>query len=251
MEAIITVLMDVLIFILGFSGSLGVFWFYNHLPLSWFRDYGVAEGENGGPDPRMKRFPDGVWFCTILPFILFLFYLRYDISLAFVCSVFSIYIFACVFAADKKTQIIPDQFIVSLLFVSLLWMVNDMYYIQESGEAWYWGILMRTAGGVIGGGVLWIISFIGSRVLKQEAMGMGDVKLAFACGGIAGASGIFWVLVLSFLFAFFPALFHMLGKRQVRGRIPFAPFLVIATALYILFPSEFALFSYWYSHFAF
>jgi len=255
MDVFIQILANLLVLAAGASGSVGAFWFYNQLPRAWFLDYDDSAKKDAdfssAPDPRMNRFPDGVWFCAILLFVLFLFYIRYGLSLTFFCNVFSIFFFAYVFVADKKTQIIPDQLIIGMLFVSLLWMVNDMSYIQESGEVWYWGILMRILGGMAGGGILWGIAAAGSKLLKQEAMGMGDVKLILACGLFVGISGIFWVLILSFLFAFFPAVIHAISKRQIKKRIPFAPFIVIAAALYLLFPSEFALFYHWYSQWTF
>ncbi len=195
----------------------------------------------------MRGFPDSVWFCSVLVLVFFLFYIRYGLSLVFFCGMLTVVLFSYIFVADQKIRIIPDQFIGGLLFTSLLWMVNDFRYLQETGDAWYRFILMRLLGGLIGGVVLFGVGWIGTRIFKEDAMGMGDIKLVSACGILVGMSGILWVLAMSFLFAFLPALVNLLRlRRSKRKQIPFAPFIVTAATLYLLFPSEFELFFSWY-----
>lgn len=278
MDIFLKITTNILFILVGASGIICAFWFYNQLPIAWFRDYDFNKDKNSDnptqPDPRMKRTPDGIWFCMVVLFILFLFFIRYGITLLFICNAFSIFFFSYIFVADKKTRIIPDQFIIGLLFVSLLWMVSDLSYLQEAGEAWYYGVFARVLGGIVGSVVLWIIGTLGSKVLKQEAMGMGDVKLMFACGVIVGISGVFWVLGLSFLLAFIPSLANIIKAQRSKkspsvysirnqttnskiisptnkNQIPFAPFIVVATTLYLLFPSEFEFLYYWYSQLSF
>lgn len=261
MDIFIKILSNILFLAGGLLGSIGAFLLYNRLPPAWFLDYGeIGTGTGDDPSrvsPRMKRLPDGLWFCGILFFISFLFYIQCGLSLVLVCDLLSVFLFSYVCAADVKTRIIPDQFIVGLLFASLLFMVDDLSYVQESGAAWYFGILMRLLGGVAGGLILWLVKALGSALFKQEAMGMGDVKLLFACGLLAGFEGVFWVLALSFLFAFLPALKRLIhgtrSRRQVLSakQLPFAPFIVTATTLYLLFPSEFAFIRAWYGSLTF
>ncbi len=245
------ILADILFLLTGLVGSTAAFWLYNRFPPAWFREDDDPLKAGGDPtmgvDPRMRRFPDGVWFCSILVFVLFLFYIQYGLSLVFLCSLLSIIFFSFIFVADQKTGIIPDQFIAGLLFVSLLWMVNDFHFLQEAGDAWYRNILLRILGGIAGSAILFGIGWIGSRIFKEEAMGMGDIKLAFACGILVGWSNVLWVLVLAFLFAFLPALAQLLHVRKARQRrIPFGPFIAVAATLILLFPSEFELLVFWY-----
>ena len=251
MDVFSMILADILFLLIGLVGSAAAFWLYNRFPPAWFcedGDFSKAGREpDMVPDPRMKRFPDGVWYCSILVFILFLFYIQYGLSPAFLCSLLSLVFFSFVFVADQKTGIIPDQFIAGLLFVSLLWMVNDFHFLQETGDAWYRNILMRILGGIAGSAILFGIGWIGARIFKEEAMGMGDVKLAFACGVLVGWSSVLWVLGLAFLFAFFPALAQLLHvRKEQRRHIPFGPFITVAATLCILFPSEFELLVLWY-----
>jgi len=284
MDIFIKILSNLLFLVSGAATSFGAFWFYNQFPLVWFRDYDFVdheivpnENDRTGrpipihPDPRMRKFPDGVWFCSIFTFLFFAFYLLFGFTLLFICDIFCILLFSYIFVSDKKTQIIPDQFIFGLFFVSLLFMVNDLSYLQESGDSWYLAILTRLLGGIAGGLVLWLIGTIGSRLLKQEAIGMGDVKLIFACGIIVGIGGAFWVLILSFLLAFPPAVLNIVRNRKhysapnhmlppitsetsvnepgkESNRLPFAPFIVISATLYLMFPDAFGMIFYWYGN---
>jgi len=293
MDIFIIILNNSFFLVFGAAASFGAFWFYNQFPSVWFRDYDFISNESTPdkndqigkpmsiqPDPRMRKFPDGVWFCSLLTFLIFALYLLFGFTLLFICDIFCILLFSYIFVSDKKTQIIPDQFIFGLFFVSLLFMVNDLSYLQESGDAWYLSILMRLLGGIFDGLFLWLIGTIGSRLLKQEAIGMGDVKLIFACGIIVGIGGVFWVLILSFLLAFPPSVLtivrnrkhysapnHMLppftsetsnnpithetsGNKPDResNRLPFAPFIVISATLYLMFPDAFGMIFYWYSN---
>ena len=261
MEIFIRILSNILFLAAGLLGSIGAFLLYNRLPPAWFLDYGEnvpkAVNDPARPSPRMKRFPEGIWFCVILLFVFFLFYIQCGLSLLLVCNLFSVFFLSYVCVADVKTRIIPDQFIIGLLFASLLFMVDDLSFIQESGGTWYRGILMRLLGGAAGGLILWLVKTLGSALFKQEAVGMGDVKLLFACGLLAGFSGVFWVIALSFLFAFLPALNRLIHLTQSKQhpasakQLPFAPFIVAATTLYLLFPAEFAFVSHWYGNLTF
>ena len=280
------IITSLLFIILEILVSYCVFRFYNLFPPAWFRDYD-SEKDTGGqdrdtgndtdgqdrdtgndaggnhrdtgkplhPSPRMKSFPDAVWFCSLLVFVIFLFFTQYGFTFLFFCNIFTILVFSYIFVADLKTRIIPDQFIFGLLLVSFFWMINDLTLLNDTGEKWYWLILMRITGGLAGGVILWLVAWIGTRLLKHEAMGMGDVKLIASCGIIVGYPGVFFVLVLSFLLAFFPAVFNMV-KGLRRGissyeSVPFGPFIVLAATIYLLFPAEFAMLYFWYSHLSF
>lgn len=106
-------------------------------------------------------------------------------------------------------------------------------------------------GGAVGFGGLWALSWLFGRVLGEEAMGFGDVKLLGAAGTLLGAG---MTLLAFFLLAV--ALGAAAGSiamaaRRVRGgvdsehrvsrsRLPFGPFLAIALAAALLLPGEMA-----------
>lgn len=82
-------------------------------------------------------------------------------------------------------------------------------------------------GGLVGGGVIWIVRVLGSLGFGREAMGLGDADLMFGIGcclgaGIAGVA-LFPAAVVGLVFA--------VGRWVVRSRheIPFGPYLAIAS----------------------
>ena len=66
--------------------------------------------------------------------------------------------------------------------------------------------------------MLFIAGWIGEKIVKREAMGMGDVKLLAACGLMVGLRLLPLLLVLSFVLAAFVALPLLIRKM----RDPFA-----------------------------
>lgn len=107
--------------------------------------------------------------------------------------------------------------------------------------------LMTTAGSglwfgfeglIIGGGLVWIVRFLGSKAFGREAMGFGDVTLMAMIGSFLG-----WqAAVLTFFLAPFFGLAHALSKvlvwvrkaiigRNITGadrELPFGPYLSMA-----------------------
>lgn len=82
-------------------------------------------------------------------------------------------------------------------------------------------------GGLVGGGVIWIVRVLGSLGFGREAMGLGDSDLMFGIGcclgaGIAGIA-LFPAAIVGVVFA--------VGRLLMRSRheIPFGPYLAIAS----------------------
>jgi len=115
------------------------------------------------------------------------------------------------------------------------------------------------AGIVAGGGVLILISRLGSRAFGQDAMGFGDVKLLAAGGGFIGPGGVFVALLLASITASVVGVGNLLRffflvrhRDRVRGRsrgagrawrtarvvgqyLPFGPHLALGVTLVLLF----------------
>lgn len=122
------------------------------------------------------------------------------------------------------------------------------------------GALLACLGGMaVGGGVLWAIGWIGSRVYGREAMGFGDVKLLAAAGGFIGPGGALAALMVASLVAsvagvgnitrYFALLRararqrgrhaspgHSLRVARVAGRyLPFGPYLALGIGIALLY----------------
>lgn len=246
------------------AGSFGLYRLYNRMPPAWFMEHpgarksgsgepaGIASGRQ--PSPRMAKFPDSLLFCFSITLIAFIFFIQYGYSLLLICNLAPLMFFAMIFVSDIKTRIVPDQFVLGLLFSSLFWIANDISLLLPDGRPLYLSVADRIPAALCGGAVIFLIGRIGERILRQEAIGMGDVKLIFACGLIVGFAGIFWVVILSFLLAFIPAVLGIIYRKRRSGsskaaglnQLPFAPFIIAATVLYMLFPAELAFIASWY-----
>jgi leader peptidase (prepilin peptidase)/N-methyltransferase len=83
--------------------------------------------------------------------------------------------------------------------------------------------LASLAGIVVGGGSLLAIGWLGKRLFRRDAMGLGDVKLLAAGGGFVGPGGALFALFLGSVVASVVgtanlARFYCLSRARVRAR---------------------------------
>ena len=80
---------------------------------------------------------------------------------------------------------------------------------------------------------------VGSILYKQEAMGLGDVKLMAVLGAFLGWKGILLTFLLGCLAGAVFGAGYFLVKRRLRGvQVPFGPFLALGAMLVIFFTPE-------------
>lgn len=85
--------------------------------------------------------------------------------------------------------------------------------------------LVSGVGVAVGGGVVWALGAIGSRLLGKDAMGFGDVKFLAMIGGFVGPGMSILALVLA---AFIGAVVGLARMSATGDRyIPFGPFLAV------------------------
>ena len=76
-------------------------------------------------------------------------------------------------------------------------------------------------------------------VIPREAMGMGDVKFLAMSGAFLGWQSIFFTLVAaSILGSVFALSMGVLGKREWAARLPFGPYLVFGSTLWLFYGNE-------------
>lgn len=138
---------------------------------------------------------------------------------------------ACVI--DYKFKIIPDRLNLTIFEIGII----IMFLYGFSNIAIAIDLLL---GMLIGGGVFFIIAFIGNLIFGKEAMGFGDVKFVTALGLYFGFSNIIIISITSFLIGAIVGVFLMFGKiKKAKEYIPFGPFIVISTFISIFIPAEF------------
>lgn len=140
------------------------------------------------------------------------------------CAIITCSVGVCVTFIDLEHMIIPDRFHLIMLPVAVLAVFCDEKYDYVSHLIGF-GLAI-----VVFVGIAWL----GEKILKREALGGGDVKLAIVAGLFLG-----WQkLVLMMLVASVIGSAVMLIKRIKSGEskeIPFAPFLILGLLVAMLF----------------
>jgi leader peptidase (prepilin peptidase)/N-methyltransferase len=91
------------------------------------------------------------------------------------------------------------------------------------------GLVDSLIGTIAGGGVLWLIGEIWSRLRKMEAMGFGDVKMLAMVGAFLGWKMVIVTFVLSSIVGGLFATILLLARRTTwTSAIPYGTFLAIA-----------------------
>jgi leader peptidase (prepilin peptidase)/N-methyltransferase len=120
---------------------------------------------------------------------------------------------------DLRTQLLPDQITLPLLWLGLIAAVNDLFLSPTAA----------IAGAAAGYLSLWSVYWLFKLLTGKEGMGYGDFKLLGALGAFCGVMGLLPIILLSSLIG------AVVGGTwlAVRGRdratpIPFGPFLAAA-----------------------
>lgn len=125
-----------------------------------------------------------------------------------------------IFVADFKYQIIPDSMIVFGLLGVLL--QGHPFWISAVGASLFFFFL-------------WAIT-------HGKGMGLGDVKLAFLMGLLLGFPNIIIACYIAFLTgAGVGVILILLGKKKLKEKIAFGPFLVTGTIIAYFFGNTFIL----------
>ena len=114
--------------------------------------------------------------------------------------------------------------VLGVLLIAFVWYRGD--------ENWT-ALLSSLVGMAAGGGIIWSVRIVGSGVLRQEAMGFGDVTLMSMIGAFLG-----WqcCLIIFFLAPFAALVVGLLRYVFLRDReIPYGPFLCMAALAVILY----------------
>ena len=87
---------------------------------------------------------------------------------------------------------------------------------------------------LVGGGILWLISWLYFVLRKQEGMGFGDVKMLAMIGGFQGWQAVTFTLVVGSLIGTVAGLTAIILRRgKMDMEIPFGPFLAAGSLLYL------------------
>lgn len=146
-----------------------------------------------------------------------------------VISALTMSVLICVFFIDLENMLIFDRFIIIIGALGIAAAIFDFQYK-------WWSHLIGAAVGFL---LFYGVYAIFYLIMKKEAMGGGDIKLALVMGLLLG-----WErLALSLVIAFVSAAIILVILRRVRGdgegrEYPFAPFLCVGFAIALYFGKD-------------
>lgn len=134
---------------------------------------------------------------------------------------------------DLDEQWIPDRCSYGAMGLGLLFSVG---YPELHGEMeWLPALVKSLIGLVTGGGLLVVVGWIGSRISKREAMGLGDVKLLAGIGAFLGWEAILFSVFGGAVFGLLGTFICMLmGTRERAEVIPFGPYLSLGAFVWMV-----------------
>ncbi len=154
---------------------------------------------------------------------------RYGFSVQLAASLLLTWTLIALSGIDFRTQLLPDDLTLPLLWCGLL---LSVFGIFASPNLSIWGA-------VVGYLSLWSVYWLFWFLTGKEGMGYGDFKLLGALGAWLGVSAVLPVILLSTVVGAVvgTALLVFLGRdRQMP--MPFGPFLAGAGFLYLIFAEQ-------------
>lgn len=158
----------------------------------------------------------------LTPFFTDHFYTGYWIALFLILLV--------IFFVDKDHMMIPNELNLAVAFVGLAIVMTDIYFGLNSDV-----ILNHLFAALVSGLIFY--AFVG--LSGGKAMGWGDVKLIIALALVFGWPAIVMIMALSFILGgAYGAIVLLVGKNEFGDKIPFGPFIVIASATNFFFGDQ-------------
>lgn len=168
--------------------------------------------------------------CAVLFLLMY-----YLFGFSYLLPVFCIFSFSLlvITAIDFKFQIIPDEF--SLLLVVVGFGTSFLNYTLA--DTVLQRLIQSFMGFIVGGGSLYIIAVVGKWVLKQDAMGGGDIKLMAGVGAFIGWEKVLFAIFIASLLGSIVGFTLILFKKIMRKEaIALGPHLAVGSMLTLFLP---------------
>ena len=141
--------------------------------------------------------------------------------------------FIIIFFIDLKHYIIPNVLTFSLMIIGFL------KSFDPNLNPIFPNFINSLIGGIFGYFVIWSIIYFYKQVRKKEGMGLGDAKLLSAIGFWFGWISIPFVIFLSSITALLFVIPSLMKKsKKLSSQIPFGPYIIIGTLIYLIFESN-------------
>ncbi|MEZ5461963.1 A24 family peptidase [Dokdonella sp.] len=139
---------------------------------------------------------------------------------------------------DARTQLLPDQLTLPLLWLGLLLSLVPVFVDAPTA----------ILGAAIGWASLWSVFWLFKLTTGKEGMGYGDFKLLGALGAWMGATALLPIILMSSLIgAVVGGAILAINRKGKNTPIPFGPFIAAAGWVWFVFGSELsALYEAWF-----
>jgi len=87
-------------------------------------------------------------------------------------------------------------------------------------------VLLSLLGAAVGGGLIFVTRLLGTLAFRKEAMGVGDIYLMAAIGGVLGWEAAVLVFLMAPFLGLAYGLWHLARKKD--SEVPYGPFLGLA-----------------------
>ncbi len=145
-----------------------------------------------------------------------------------------------IFVYDLKHYIIPDKIIYPAIGITFIFRILDfghwdLFRISDLGFGIFGGLKSPLITGFVAGlffSLIWLVS-------QGRWMGLGDAKLVFFMGLFLGWPNILVALFSAFFLGAIIGLgLIAFGKKSLKSKIPFGPFLIIGTFVALFWGQE-------------
>ena len=163
-----------------------------------------------------------------------LIYYIYGLSVTTLLFIVLSIFFVIIFFIDLKHFIIPNELTFPLMFIGF---VKSFY--PNLDTVIFPNFINSLIGGVLGYIIIWTIIFLYKKIKNKEGMGLGDAKLLSAIGFWFGWVSVPLIIFFSSLIALAfvsPTLINR--TKNLSTQIPFGPYLIIGTIIFIIFGNQ-------------
>tara|TARA_B100000029_G_scaffold81252_1_gene72307 strand:+ start:471 stop:1232 length:762 start_codon:yes stop_codon:yes gene_type:complete len=171
---------------------------------------------------------------TISAISFLIIYYFFGISLTSILLMILFLSFLIIFFIDLKHYIIPDILTFPMMFLGFA------KSFDPNLNPIFPNYINSLIGGIFGYLIIWSIIFFYKQIRKKEGMGLGDAKILAVIGFWFGWISIPFIIFLSSAIALIIVIPDLLKKsKKLTSQIPFGPYIIIATIIFIVFKDGF------------
>ena len=205
-----------------------IFW-YENIPIISFL---VLGGKCSKCKKKISSQYPLVELISIISFLII--YYLFGISITTILLLILFLSFLIIFFIDLKHYIIPDVLTFPMMVLGFL------KSFDPNLNPIFPNYINSLIGGMVGYGIIWLLIIFYKKIRKKEGMGLGDAKLLAVIGFWFGWISIPFIIFLSSLIALIIVIPDLLKKsKKLSSQIPFGPYIIIATLIFIVFKDNF------------